>query len=166
MKHGTAPARIATLLALILIGGLARAKPASPPPAAGGPHAREKLEALRIWRLTEELNLTEDQSAQFFPKLKKLRQLREERRDNRRALIDELTKELAKDSSATPRLKQLLDSLQTVDDNYRDSERKVRREISQILTVQQQVRLLLFQETFERQTRHVIKQIERGRERR
>jgi len=31
----------------------------------------EKLRAIRIWKMTEYLNLTEEQSARFFPRLRK-----------------------------------------------------------------------------------------------
>ena len=148
-------------MAVLLIGTIARAQPA--PPLPPGPMAREKLEALRIWRLTDELKLTEDQSAQFFPKLKQIRELRDARRDAQKQLTDELSAELQNSPPREATLKQVLDSLQAVDDNFHRADAKIRREISQILTVEQQARLLVFQANFERQTRRVLKQIERDR---
>ncbi|MCX8014997.1 MAG: hypothetical protein N2748_03160, partial [candidate division WOR-3 bacterium] len=39
---------------------------------------REMMETIRIWKLTELLNLTEDQRAKFFPKLQDMRKTRDE----------------------------------------------------------------------------------------
>jgi Spy/CpxP family protein refolding chaperone len=36
------------------------------------PERREQMEALRIWKMTEFLDLTSDQSVSFFPKLKEM----------------------------------------------------------------------------------------------
>jgi Spy/CpxP family protein refolding chaperone len=161
MNKSILTCRLTMALAVLLICGVARAKPGSPPPKDH--QAREKLEALRVWRLTEELQLTEDQSAQFFPKLRRIRELRDTRRANRERLTNALTEEVAKDQLSTPRLRQLLDSLQVVDDNSRAAEARVRREMNELLTIEQQAKLYLFQANFDRQTRHVIRQIERDR---
>ena len=148
------------LLAVLVFSGFLRAQP---PPPNDTPQTREKLEALRVWRLTEELNLSEDQSAQFFPKLKQLRQVKDDFRAQRGVLMDELTAELAKKPPATARLKAALDSLQTIEDNRRAIEARVKHEIGQILTIEQQARMTVFQANFERQTRRVIKQIDKDR---
>jgi Spy/CpxP family protein refolding chaperone len=124
---------------------------------------RQKLEALRIWRLTEELNLTEDQSAQFFPKLRKMREVREAHHENRRAVLADLAEALRSDSSDAKRLRQLMDSLAALDDNLRTAEQKSRQELNELLSVEQQARLILFQADFDRQTRRMIQQIQKER---
>jgi len=40
------------------------------PPFEGNPQRREQIEALRIYKMTEFLDLTEEQAQAFFPKLK------------------------------------------------------------------------------------------------
>jgi Spy/CpxP family protein refolding chaperone len=136
----------------------------------GGPHhaspvPNRKLEALRIWRLTQELNLSEEQAMQFFPKLKRMRELRQEHRIARQAMLDELEALLAQDPVEPAGLKPVLDSLDTIDENMRESELKLRREIADLLTVEQQARLYVFEATFDRQARRMIEQIRGDKER-
>lgn len=152
--------RLAFFLLVMGLGSslvVGQPEPKPPPPEH---QAREKLEALRIWRLTEELNLTEEQSAEFFPRLRRLRLLREERQEKRRALINRLEEGL-KSRATAPQLRAMLDSLEAMEEDFRRSETALRRELSRVLTVEQQVRLLLFQEHFERQTRQIIRQLGR-----
>jgi Spy/CpxP family protein refolding chaperone len=123
------------------------------------------MEALMVWQLTDELNLTEDQSTEFFPKWKKLRRIRGQHHADRIAVLSDLTEVLKDESDRTTELKGLVDSLETLDENFRSAERKVRHELAGILTIEQQARLIVFQAGFERQTRRLIEQIrkERGR---
>jgi Spy/CpxP family protein refolding chaperone len=135
----------------------------------GGPHhappvPNRKLEALRIWRLTQELNLSEEQAMQFFPKLKRMRELRQEHRIARQAMLDDLESLLAQDPVEPAGLKPVLDSLDAIDDNLRESELKLRREIADLLTVEQQARLYVFEATFDRQARRMIEQIRGDKE--
>jgi Spy/CpxP family protein refolding chaperone len=162
MKQRNQFSRLIALAVILLVVGVLQAQPVPPQPPPSGPQAREQLEALRVWRLTQELNLTEDQSTQFFPRLKKLRQLRDDYRAAKSQILEELGAELHKDAPDAGQLKQMLDSVQSAEDSFRSAERRVRQEISQILSVEQQARMYVFQATFERQTRHMINQIEKG----
>ena len=56
------------------------------------------------------------------------------------------------------------DSLATIDDNLREAEFGLRREISTVLTVEQQARLYVFEAGFDRQARHIIDQIREDRD--
>jgi len=130
----------------------------------GPPSANRKLEALRIWRLTQELDLNEDQAAAFFPKLKAMRGLRHEHRMVRRALLDELGERLAEDPVDPARLTPVLDSLVIIEDNLREAELELRQEINAILTIEQQARLYVFEASFDRQARRVISEIREDRD--
>lgn len=146
---------------------LALAGPVLAQPGPGGPPltpTSRKLEALRIWRLTQDLDLSEDQAALFFPKIKEMRELRHEHRRMRRALLDDLEKLLAADPVDPTRLTPILDSLETIEENQREAELSLRREINAILSIEQQARLYVFEAGFDRQTRRVINQIRGDRD--
>jgi len=143
---------------LLLIAGLAWAQPPGPAPMPS-----QKLEALRIWRLTQELNLSEDQSGQFFPKLTRLRELRHDLHDSRRALMKDLGVAVKETPLSADKLRLLLDSLETLDDNFHVAERKLRSELNDILTIEQQARFVLFTQSFEKETRKLIEQMRQDR---
>ena len=151
------------VLVLLVAAGVGRAQPS---PGPGGKPPNRKLEALRIWRLTQELDLSEDQSAQFFPKLKGLRELRQQHRAARRALLDELEARLKDEPVDPSALKPVLDSLAAVDENAWEAELRLHREIADLLTIEQQARLYIFEATFDRQARRVIRQIQQDKGRR
>jgi Spy/CpxP family protein refolding chaperone len=147
----------AALCGLLLWTGLAGAQP-PPPPRPG-----QDIEALRIWRLTQELNLTEEQSSQFFPKLNRSRELRRTRREGRRAVLQDLTGAIKESPISTNRVKSLLDSLTTIDENFHAAEARLRSEIADILTIEQQARFILFTQRFDQETRKMIEQMRKGR---
>jgi Spy/CpxP family protein refolding chaperone len=155
---------------VLLAVGSGRAQPVFGPgghpgrPGGAASPPNRKLEALRIWRLTQELDLTEDQAGQFFPKLKKMREVREEHRSTRRALLDELDTQLEQEPVEPANLKSVLDSLAAIDDNMREAELKLRREITELLTIEQQARLYVFEANFDREARRMIKQIKEDKD--
>jgi len=151
-------------LALVM-AGLVLAQPGHRPLATDPrPSTSRKLEALRIWRLTQELDLNEDQAALFFPKIRAMRELRRQHRLVRRALLDDLEERLAADPVDPALLTPILDSLATIEDNLREAELGLRREINAILSIEQQARLYVFEAGFDRQARHVINQIREDRD--
>lgn len=57
------------VIPILILGGLLIAQPRSARPK--GPqkgHPGQRLEMMKMWRLTEELNLSEEQASKFFPR--------------------------------------------------------------------------------------------------
>ncbi len=155
--------RLATCGLLVLLG-LAGSLPAqtksrSHDPVPGQAQSREKMEALMVWRLTEDLNLSEEQTTEFFPRLRQLRQLRQEHHVARRALYASLSAAVNEKPVNVSTLKALIDSLQAVEDNFIRSDRQLRQEMQALLTIEQQARWLVFQANFDRQARRTIQQL-------
>lgn len=173
-------------ITVFLIAAAAVAQPASDPPPrpimppeawddpGGGPPCdtacppmrmgkeRKMLEAVRISRMTEALDLSEDQIAAFFPRLRKMEENRRSLNRQRDELIAELEKTLAgapKDAELKARLDQL----------DRIEEQKLRRsladhaELDALLSIPQRAKLRVFNQRFEDEVRMMVRTIRERR---
>lgn len=122
---------------------------------------REIIEKVRIYKLTEELDLSEEQITKFFPRLKEMRKNEQEFHKQRGEIIQEL-KEILKAKVDEQKIVKLLNKLQELQKKRIESQLREMEEIRQILTPEQQARFIIFQEEFEREIRDMIREI-RGR---
>ncbi len=134
----------------------------------GGPspqkseEVRKKIEAIRIWRLTEELKLDEKASARLASLLSSI--------DQRRAMIARESMEAMRDLRAylkserpdRSKLKAALDRIERNQNEMMDLRKKEIGGVRDILTVEQQARYVLFQQKFRREMRGMISEA-RGR---
>lgn len=112
------------------------------------PKPLETLENLKMWRMTEELNLTEEQAGKIFPKLKKIRELKEKRREERYKELEKLSELLAK-KAKIDEIKKQVDLIRNNDKKHQSECEKIQDEIFALLTPEQQAKHLLFQSGFE-----------------
>jgi len=119
---------------------------------------RENIETLRMWKLIEVLDLTSEQSTQFLPILKDFRDARKKFEDRRREFLKDLetTLESKKDEK---KLKESLDSLENNRREFQINLEKFIEKTKTTLTLEQQAKLLLFEEKFEKRVRETIEQI-------
>jgi len=121
---------------------------------------RKKIEALRIWKLAEALDLDEETSSKLFPVLKKYDRRRAKAQRELRQGMKELKLALkaGKEESLTDiidRLEQSHKALQRINDEERQA-------LKRILTVKQQAQYILFQQRFKREIRKIIAEARRG----
>src|SRR3990170_5440679 len=135
----------------------------APDQGGGGPPSgerreeiRKKIEAIRIWRLTDALKLDEKTAARFFPVLSSLTQRRHELfRENREA-ERELRLSLETNKPDEKKIKASLDKMEK---NHHEMTKLTEKEIEatkDYLTVGQQARYYLFQQDFQREMRGMI----------
>lgn len=122
---------------------------------------KELIETLRIWRLTEELKLSEEQASKLFPKLRAMREAKREFRRERMEILKSMKKELKSEKPREKVLKEKIESLKRGEKGFREKEEGLREEISRILTIEQQARLLVFQEKFDKEIRTLIRKVKR-----
>ena len=117
---------------------------------------RKKIEAVRIWRLTEELKLDTGTSAKLASILSSMDQQRRDIMREQMAVMRELQQSL---KSSKPDETKLKDSLEKLEKNHhamqelRDREFKA---LKDILAIEQQARFLVFQQQFQREMRGMI----------
>jgi Spy/CpxP family protein refolding chaperone len=126
----------------------------------GGPPSQEKreelrkrIEAIRIWRLTEALKLDEKTSAKFFPVLSSLTQRRHELLRENMETERELRLFLEVGKPDEKKIKAALDKMEK---NHHEMMKLTEKEIEatkDYLTVEQQARYYLFQQDFQREMR-------------
>ena len=154
------------LLSLIILFGFAAQGLAEPPDFEKPPtkeqkeKVRKRIETLRMWKLTKDLDLDEKTSAQLFPLLN--------RYDKKRAEIENTMQENMKELRESLREKregQLRGILDRLEQNHKamqslkDAEWE---ETKKILTIEQQARYVIFLQEFDREIRKIIAEA-RGR---
>lgn len=118
----------------------------------------EKIETIRLYQLTEELKLNEDQAAKLFPKFRSLRELRKEAEKRRIEKITELAELLAQ-KAKSELLKKKIEELKEVEKRFQTREETLKKEIESILSTEQFARFLIFQERFERRIKKMIREM-------
>jgi Spy/CpxP family protein refolding chaperone len=125
---------------------------------------RENIETLRVWKLLETLNLSEEQSTKFLPALKEFQTAKKNFEDRRRDLLEELETTL----NAGPNDEKLKEILGKLEDNRRQFQTATDSYLEKaksILTIEQQAQLFLFEDKFEKRIRETIEQIRGGHSR-
>jgi Spy/CpxP family protein refolding chaperone len=127
-------------------------------PGPGDKDPRAIIEKVRIYRLTEELDLSTDQAVKFFPKMNELRKLEDDFQKARMDMIQKLEEQIRDKASD----KDIIQTLNDFEDATRvkwEKDQKIRTEIKALLTPWQQAKLLIFQDKFEREIRDMIREI-------
>lgn len=126
---------------------------------------RRMLEAVRISRMTEAVNLSEDQIAKFFPRLRKMEESLRAFDKQRDDLVTELEKLLA-DSPNDAELKSKLDQIDRIEELKLRRLLSGRAELDALLSLSQRARLRVFNQRFEEEVRSMVRTIRERRMRR
>jgi Spy/CpxP family protein refolding chaperone len=117
---------------------------------------RKKIEAVRIWRLTDELNLDAPTSAKLASFLNTMDRQRMEIAREQRMTMKELRRLLNSPKPDEPRLKVALNKLEKSHHDVQLLRDKELSGLKDILTIEQQARYLIFQQEFQREIRQMI----------
>jgi len=154
------------LVSVIMLFGFAAQGLAEPPDFEKPPtreqkeRVRQRIETLRMWKLTKDLDLDEKTSAQLFPLLS--------RYDKKRAEIEYAMQESMKELRESLRekregqLRGILDRLEQNHKGMQSLKDAEWEEMKKILTIEQQARYVIFLQEFDREMRRIIEEA-RGR---
>ena len=126
---------------------------------------RKKVEALRAWRLTEELNLDEETSARLFPAMREADEERRQIHVRNRELIREMARELAGEGTGPARIDEILDELTANRREMNRAEERHLNRVREILDSEGTARYLMFQLRFERELKRKAAEAFQGRRR-
>ncbi len=117
---------------------------------------RKKIEAVRIWRLTEELKLDENTAAKLSAFLSSFDQQRRDIVREQMATMRELRHALKASKPDEAKLKAALDKLEKNRHAMGDIRDKEIAGLKNILTTEQQARFLIFQQEFRHEMQRMI----------
>lgn len=149
-------------LVLVLLSAGIVAEGHGPPPLEER-EPRKLIETVYIWRMTEELDLSEEQISQFFPKLKRLENAEREHSQKIAKAMEELDELLKTDKPSTSALQGKMKELEEIDNQFQQQRIKLQDEIRSVLSVEQQAKLLVFRHRFHREMREILKDIKKHR---
>jgi len=121
---------------------------------------REIIEKVRIYRLTQELDLTTEQATKFFPRLNELRKIEQVFQKERMDIIFEL-KKMVKNNVPDNEIAKSISRYETVLEKKAEGQKKIIQEMKEVLTPTQQAKYLIFQEEFEREIRELIREVKK-----
>ncbi len=132
-----------------------------------GPEKRERVEErirmVRMWKLTDALDLTEERAAQIFPVLNRFERLRSELiRENHKA-INKLRKALQADPVDEEGLTPLVNRIGETRRELLRIHDEEAAALKKFFSLEEQARYLLFQISFEREIHKIIAESKRGK---
>ena len=118
------------------------------------------IEKVKIWRITEELDLTTEQAEKFFPRLNELNKIEKEFHDEKMHILAQLENLLAQNAAE----EEIMKVMNRYDGVYREkSENEIQKleALWQVLTPVQRAKYVIFEEEFIREIRDMIRQIKK-----
>jgi hypothetical protein len=133
----------------------------APPRPIRDARTERVIEALLIWRLVDELRLTDQQIARIFPRIKALKDLRIELGIRRVVLVRELRAALREQPRNEDLIRGKIADLDALRGRVERERARILQEIHGALTVEQQGRFAIIQETFEAETIRTLEDVRR-----
>ena len=128
--------------------------PAQPPPGGpfeGGPmrqKVRERINTMKIWKLTEEVGLTPEQSEKFFPLYNKHQKAMDEIMNRRAELVDKLDTLTNNPKASDQDIQKTMNDLKNIPNQMNDETERFYKEIAGVLPLRQQAKLAVFEDRF------------------
>ncbi len=132
-----------------------------PPGPVRDPRTERVIEALLIWRLVDELDLTDQQIARIFPRIKALKDLRIELGIRKVMLQRELRALLREQPRNDDLIRAKIADLDALRMRIERQRERILQEIHAVLTVEQRARFIIIQETFEAETIRTLEEVRR-----
>jgi len=128
----------------------------APPSAAKREEVRKKIEALKIWKMTEALKLDADTSARLSAVINPLDRQRMDIAREQMMTMRELKSLLQSQKPDQAKLKAAIDKLEKNHIAMQETRNKEFSAVKGILTTEQQARYIVFQQDFRREMRGMI----------
>lgn len=145
----------------VLIALLALALPAVGQEPQPAPRGERIIEALLIWRLVDELDLTEGQIARIFPRIKALKTIRLEMGRRVPPLVREIRQLVAQAPRDEDAIRIKVTELNILRAQMEARRRRQLQLIASVLSIEQMGKFALVQETFEVETLRLLEEMRR-----
>ncbi len=155
-------ARTAWMACFITMISVAQAQLVEPPMPMGhkgGPmreQVKDRIKTIKMWKLTEKLEMDESQSQRFFPIYNRFFDTWERIQISRGDVIQKLDELVQKDRASESDINRQLDKLDSLDRAGQDARIKFRNDVKGILNTRQIGQLYVFEIKFMMEMRDII----------
>jgi hypothetical protein len=126
---------------------------------------RELVKALYIWKITQALELTEEQSVKLIPRLSLIDKKKQDISGKVRELTGKLRDGLNREETSEDALKETIAEILKLRAEQRELELQGEKIAQEVLTVEQQAKFIVFLQDFQKQIHRLIRQTKDLRER-
>lgn len=124
---------------------------------------RAIIEKVRIYRMSQELDLTTEQAIEFFPKLKDFQKIEQKFVEEKTRVLNELRDKVTQGAPDKDILA-LLGQFEKAHRRRLENQVETMKALFEILTPVQQAKFLIFQDDFNREIRDILKEIKKHRD--
>ena len=130
--------------------------PPPPPPPEEEEMMAERFQTIQIWKLTEELDLSQEQAAKFFPLFNEFQDKVKKIRDENGELMDKLRGYVLANEDGS-KVNGVIAKIEANEVRILTTMTDFRKDAAKILTDMQMAKLVLFQHEFPRQMRKAMR---------
>lgn len=123
----------------------------------------ERIERFKRMRLVEMLDLTEDQSVRFFPRLNEFENTRREIKKQKDEILDKIDRLIRNSASDQKEYEKLFAEIEAIDRKAGEEKLRFFNSLSDLLSIQQRAKLVLFERRFEAELRDAVREVQRRR---
>jgi len=137
--------------------------PQEPPPPEKREQLRRDIENMRIWKMTQFLELSTEQSTKFFPIFNDFQSKREKFEEEQGEMMRRLGELVESEEEHESEIKRLMSGLVKNRERMVSRQDEFRREAGKVLSLKQQAKLIIFEERFRREMHRMIEDIKMRR---
>jgi hypothetical protein len=149
------------MIVVLVLGGLLLGA-AGPGLGQDERRAKDIIDAYRVWKLTDVLDLSDDEMAAFFSRVRRVGEAEEEHRQAEREAVGEIDSLLRSGAGDTELEEALRDYERMRYDHWNETQR-LREEASSMLSLRQRCEYTVFEERFRAEIRSMIEDVRRER---
>lgn len=152
---------------LLMIVILAPALLSAQPPGMRGQKKhprREQIEILRIWKMTEELDLTEEQAGNFFPRLRADDKNIEKLEVERQSIFQELHREAMRGGIDGKVLDKKIERISVIEEKILRNRVNFIKNLDDLLSPDQRAKLMVFRHRFRDRMENMMREARKNRQ--
>lgn len=133
------------------------------PPPEDSEDGFKKLESLKLWIITEELNVEEHLAEKLFPRLRELERFREQSMKIMKSAIDDLDRKSHQATVDKSQLEEQIKKIRQLRKEHMAEFEKLQDRIIELLSIEQQARYIVLEDEFPRKIRSFMRHHRGGR---
>jgi len=114
------------------------------------------VRTIQVWKLVTDVSLSEEQLVSFLPVFKEQSELRWKFQHKKRKIIEELKELVQKENTPENILQEAVDKYDEIENDFYEKMRELDKTLMSKLTPRQQVKYILFQDSYYKELRQTL----------